>query len=72
MLIEWGMTNTTKSGKLREQVISYAEPRASADCLNSLFTPARRTRKYIVHTNFQRSTDQKTVAKIFVTCHPRA
>jgi len=63
MLIDWGVTNT-KSGKLRGQVIPYANPRAYTDRLNSLFTPAGRTWKYIVHTNFQRSTDQKTAAKI--------
>ena len=27
-LIEWRVTNTTKSGKLRGQVIPYADPRA--------------------------------------------
>jgi len=33
-------------------------------------TPAGWTRKYTIHTsaNFERSKDQKTVAKIFVTC----
>ena len=65
-----GRDEHTKSGKLRGQVISYADSRAYTDRLNSFFTPAGRTRKYIVHTNFQRSTDQKTVAKIFVTCEP--
>jgi hypothetical protein len=69
-VIEWRVTNTTKSGKLRGQVIPYADPRAYTDRLNSLFTPAGWTRKYAVHTsaNFERSTDQKTVAKVFVTC----
>ena len=69
-VIERRVTNTTKSGKLRGQVIPYADPRAYTDRLNSLFTPAGWTRKYAVHTsaNFQRSTDQKTVAKVFVTC----
>ena len=64
------MTNTTKSGKLRGQVIPYADPRAYTDRLNSLFTPAGWTRKYTVHTsaNFERKPDQKTVAKVFVTC----
>src|SRR5215831_16261193 len=73
-LIEWRVTNTTKSGKLRGQVIPYADPRAYTDRLNSLFTPAGWTRKYAVHTsaNFERSRDQKTVAKVFVTCHSRA
>src|SRR5215471_12242937 len=69
-LIEWRVTNTSKSGKLREKVIPYADPRAYTDRLNSLFTPAGWTRKYAVHTsaNFERSRDQKTVAKVFVTC----
>src|SRR5215471_20890502 len=69
-LIEWRVKNTTKSGKLRGQVIPYADPRAYTDRLNSSFTPAGWTRKYIVHTsaNFERSRDQKTVAKVFVTC----
>jgi hypothetical protein len=73
-VIEWRVTNTTKSGKLRGQVIPYADRRAYTDRLNSLFTPAGWTRKYAVHTsaNFERSTDQKTVAKVFVTCHSRA
>jgi hypothetical protein len=40
------------------------------DRLNTLLTPAGWTRKYRVHTspNFERSNDQKTVAKVFVTC----
>jgi len=69
-VIEWRVTNTTKSRKLRGQVIPYADPRAYTDRLNSLFTPAGWTRKYAVHTsaNFERSRDQKTVAKVFVTC----
>src|SRR5215469_12807688 len=69
-VIEWRVTNTTKSGKLRGQVIPYADPRAYTDRLNDLFTPAGWTRKYTVHTsaNFERKPDQKTVAKVFVTC----
>jgi hypothetical protein len=38
-VIEWRVNNTTKSGKLRGQVIPYADPRAYTDRLNSLFTP---------------------------------
>src|SRR5215469_17499853 len=38
--IEWRVTNTTKSGKLRGQVIPYADPRAYTARLTSLFTPA--------------------------------
>jgi len=69
-VIEWRVTNTTQSGKLRGQVIPYADPRAYTDRLNSSFTPAGWTRKYTVHTsdNFERSRDQKKVAKVFVTC----
>lgn len=69
-VIEWRVTNTTKAGKPRGQVIPYADQRAYTDRLNSLFSPAGWTRKYMVHTsaNFERSKDQKTVAKVFVTC----
>jgi len=69
-VIEWRVTNTTRSGKLRGQVIPYADPRAYTDRLNSLFSPAGWTRKYTVHTsaNFERKPDQKTIAKVFVTC----
>jgi hypothetical protein len=34
-VIEWRVTNTTKSGKLRGQVIPYADSRAYTDRLNS-------------------------------------
>jgi hypothetical protein len=69
-VIDWRVTNTSKNGKLRGQVIPYADQRAYTDRLNELFTPAGWTRKYNVHTsaNFERSKDQKTVAKVFVTC----
>jgi len=69
-VIEWRVTNTTKAGKPRGQVVPYADQRAYTDRLNSLFSPAGWTRKYVVHTsaNFERSEDQKTVAKVFVTC----
>jgi hypothetical protein len=69
-VIHWRVTNTSRNGKLRGQVIPYADQRAYTDRLNQLFTPAGWTRKYQVHTstNFQRSRDQKTVAKVFVTC----
>jgi len=55
------VTNTTKNGKLRGQVIPYANPRAYTDRLNALFTPAGWTRKYTVQTspNFERSKDQE-------------
>jgi hypothetical protein len=70
-VIEWRITNTTKgNGKPRGQVIPYADQRAYTDRLNALFSPAGWTRKYTVHTsaNFQRSKDQTTTAKVFVTC----
>ena len=69
-VVEWRVTNTTKAGKPRGQVIPYADQRAYTDRLNSLFSPAGWTRKYVVHTsaNFERSKDQKTVVKVFVTC----
>ena len=72
-VIDWRVTNTSKNGKLRGQVIPYADQRAYTDRLNQLFTPAGWTRKYQVHTsaNFERSKDQKTVAKVFVTCELR-
>lgn len=70
-VIEWRVTNTTKgNGHSRGQVIPYADQRAYTDRLNALFSPAGWTRRYTVHTsaNFQRAKDQKTTAKVFVTC----
>ena len=70
-VIEWRVTNTSKAhGHKRGQVIPYADQRAHTDRLNALFTPGGWTRKYTVHTsaNFQRSKDQRTTAKVFVTC----
>jgi hypothetical protein len=72
-VIEWRVTNTSKgkvNGSLRGQVIPYADQRAYTDRLNALFSPAGWTRKYSVQTsaNFQRDRDQKTTAKVFVTC----
>jgi hypothetical protein len=68
-VIEWRVTNTAKD-KRRGQVMPYADQRAYTDRLNALVTPAGWTRKYAIHTsaNFQRGKDQKTVAKILVTC----
>jgi len=69
--IEWRVTNTTKNGQPpRGQVVPYADQRAYTDRLNALFTPAGWTRKYTIHTsaNFERSRDQKIVAKVVVTC----
>jgi Rad52/22 family double-strand break repair protein len=43
---------------------------AYTDRLNALFSPGGWTRKYIIHTsaNFERSKDQKIVAKVLITC----
>ncbi|MFZ0798469.1 MAG: Rad52/Rad22 family DNA repair protein [Terriglobales bacterium] len=69
-VIEWRVTNASKGGSLRGQVMPYADQRAYTDRLNTLFTPAGWTRRYAVHTsaNFERSKDQKIVAKVLVTC----
>ncbi len=70
-VIEWRVINTSKGDRpLRGQVIPYADQRAYTDRLNALFSTAGWTRKYTVHTsaNFQRGKDQKTTAKVFVTC----
>jgi hypothetical protein len=68
--VEWRVMNTTKVQPLRGQVVPYADPRAYTDRLNALFTPAGWTRKYTIHTsaNFERTSDQKIVAKVLVTC----
>ena len=67
--IEWRVVNTSRD-KARGQVIPYADQRAYTDRLNALVTPAGWTRKYTIHTsaNFERSKDQKIVAKVLVTC----
>jgi hypothetical protein len=68
-VIEWRVTNTAQ-GQSRGQVVPYADQRAYTDRLNAMFSPAGWTRKYAVHTsaNFERSKDQKLVAKVLVTC----
>jgi len=69
--IEWRVMNTTKGQQpARGQVVPYADQRAYTDRLNALFTPAGWTRKYAIHTsaNFERTSDQKIVAKVLVTC----
>ena len=68
-VIEWRVTNTSHD-KSRGQVIPYADQRAYTDRLNALFTPAGWTRKYTIHTsaNFERSKDQKIIAKVLVAC----
>jgi hypothetical protein len=69
-VIEWRVTNTSKGGSPRGQVMPYADQRAYTDRLNALVTPAGWTRKYAVHTsaNFERSKDKKIVAKVLITC----
>jgi hypothetical protein len=69
-VIEWRVTNTRKGGSPRGQVMPYADQRAYTDRLNALVTPADWTRKYSIHTsaNFERSKDQRIVAKVLVTC----
>src|ERR1700726_1060550 len=69
-VIEWRVTNTSKGGSPRGQVMPYADQRAYTDRLNTLVTPAGWTRRYTIHTsaNFERSKDQKIVAKVMVTC----
>ena len=69
--IEWRVMNTTKNGQpIRGKVIPYADQRAYTDRLNTLFTPAGWTRRFIIHTsaNFERSRDHKIVAKVLVSC----
>jgi hypothetical protein len=69
--IEWRVMNTTKNQQQpRGQIVPYADQRAYTDRLNALFSPAGWTRKYAIHTsaNFERSKDQKIVAKVLVTC----
>ena len=69
-VVEWRVTNTSKGGSPRGQVMPYADQRAYTDRLNTLVTPAGWTRRYAVHTsaNFERSKDRKIVAKVLVTC----
>jgi len=69
-VIEWRVTNTSKGGSPRGQVMPYADQRAYTDRLNALVTPAGWTRRYAVHTsaNVERSKDKKIVAKVLVTC----
>jgi hypothetical protein len=68
--IYWRVMSVSRNGNLRGLVIPYADQRAYTDRLNQLVTPAGWSRKYTVHTsaNFQRGKDDKTVAKVFVTC----
>ncbi|MGA9305877.1 MAG: Rad52/Rad22 family DNA repair protein [Candidatus Sulfotelmatobacter sp.] len=69
-VIEWRVTNTSKGGSPRGQVMPYADQRAYTDRLNALLTPAGWTRRYTVHTsaNFERAKDKRVVAKVLVTC----
>jgi len=69
-VIQWRVTNTSKGGSQRGQVMPYANQRAYTDRLNALVTPAGWMRKYAIHTSAScaRSKDQKIVAKVLVTC----
>ena len=70
-VIEWRGDQHHKIGKTPWAGNSVCGPQGIyTDRLNWLFTPAGWTRKYSVHTstNFERKPDQKTVAKVFVTC----
>ena len=69
-VIEWRVTNTSKGGPPRGQVMPYTDQRAYTDRLNQLFTPAGWSRKYEVHTSpaFLRGKEQKPSAKVIVTC----
>ncbi len=69
-VIEWRVTNTSKGGSPRGQVMPYADQRAYTDRLNTLVTPAGWTRRYTIHTtaNFERGKDQRIIAKVLVTC----
>ena len=64
-VIAWRVTNTSKNGKLRGQVIPYADQRAYTDRLNQLFTPAGWTRKYQVYTsaNFEAARTRRLLPK---------
>jgi len=68
-VIEWRVTHSNQQ-KTRGQVVPYADQRAYTDRLNAVFTLAGWTRKYTIHTsaNFERSKDQKIVAKVLVSC----
>ena len=69
-VIEWRVTNTSKGGSPRGQVMPYADQRAYTDRLNALFTPAGWKRRYTVHTsaNFERSQIRSSSRKCSVTC----
>ena len=69
-VIEWRVTNTSRNGKLRGQVMPYADQRAYTDRLNALFTPAGWSRSYEVHTGpaFPRGKDKIPCAKVIVAC----
>jgi len=72
-LVDWRVIQTAqgkRNGNYRGKVIPYADQRAYIDRLNAVFSPAGWTRRYTVHTstNFQRSKDKATTAKVFVAC----
>jgi hypothetical protein len=56
------VTNSTKLGKLRRQVIPYTDSLACTDRLNCLFTPAGRSIRFIRMPTSSKSHTKKTVA----------
>ncbi len=69
--VRWRVTNTTNDKK-RGQIVPYADSRAYADRLNSLFTPRGWTREYKVETmtNITRVKKGESIlsGKVLVTC----
>src|SRR5216683_970148 len=69
--VQWRVTNTAKDKK-RGQIVPYADPRAYADRLNTLFTPQGWTREYKIETmsNITRMKKGESIVsgKILVTC----
>jgi hypothetical protein len=67
--VEWRVMNISDD-QTRGQLAAYADPRAYTDRLNEIFTPAGWTRRYTVTTsaNFERTEDEKLIAKVFVIC----
>jgi hypothetical protein len=61
-VIEWRVTNTSKGGSPRGQVMPYADQRAYTDRLNKLVTPAGWTRRYTIHTDGLKPGDKVVVS----------
>ena len=70
-VVEWRVCSKSDfGGKLRGQLVAYADSRAYQDRLNAIFTPAGWTRRYERQFSGEviRDWDGKTVSKVFVTC----